>query len=62
MEKEVDEIDMCAWSDAAVVAKEVVATPILQPAHIEVTYDGNNSFIDAYNGCIKKAWDLITGQ
>ena len=53
---------MCALSDDEVLAEEVVATVIQQVAPIELAYDGNNPFIEAYNGSIKKARDLIIGQ
>ena len=36
MAKNVDEINMCAWSDDEVVAEEVVATPIQQPVPIDI--------------------------
>ena len=38
------------------------ATAIQQSVPIELVDDGNNSFIEAYNGSIPKARDLITSQ
>jgi len=40
----------------------VVTTPIQHHAPIDLTYDADNPLIDAYNGSIKKARDMITGQ
>jgi hypothetical protein len=62
MAKEAYEVDICALSDDAVLTEEVVAKVIQQTVPIALTYDENNPFIKAYNGSIKKARDLITGQ
>jgi hypothetical protein len=50
-------VDMCSWSDGDHVVGEVE-----QHLTIDITYDVDNSFIDAYLGSIKKARDMITGQ
>jgi hypothetical protein len=62
MAKKADEVDMCEWSDEEVSAEEVFATALEQSVPIELADDGNNLCIEAYNGSIQKARDLITGQ
>jgi hypothetical protein len=62
MAKKADPVDLSSWSDDEVVEKGVVPTPIQQHVPIDLTYDTENPFINAYNDNIKKFRDMITGQ
>jgi hypothetical protein len=50
-------VDIYLWSN-----NEIMVGGVENHVHVDILYDVDNPFIDAYLGSIKKARDVITGQ